>query len=550
MSLNAFKRFSNYKDEQNDNTEVWSYTRVSSKEQFDNNGSIKNQRDFADNYTNQSRFQLVHEFGGTYESAKGDFTRKEFTNMINEIKKKRSKPYAILIFKVSRFSRSGGGGISIVEDLITKHGVHLIETSTGLSTETPRGKNAIMEKLLDAERENLERLEITIPGMQNHLKSGNWLGKAPLGYDHYGPKVKDPTKYSPEQRLEINDKGKLLKKAWEMKLAGSRDFEILKSLESLGMKISKQKLSDTWRNPFYCGVNSNSLLKGDVAKGNWPPLVSQTDFWKVQNILDRGHSGYKVSKINSERPLTGFLTCSCCDQKMTSYEVKSKGLHYYSCQNKCEGSTVNAHSSNRSHKVGANDLFIDLLEQYQLSDELVPLFEKQLKLIIDNFNNDNQDSEKRIINRINELETKKTSLEEKYLFGEIELEASVFKKHSDRLKTEIEECKRELANTTEKISNQEIAVNKCVELSRNLRKMWVSGDVDAKLKLQKMVFPDGLVIDGKNRQYLTKKVNLVFARIPAMTSNSVTTNEKDPSDDSDESSLVAGTRLERATFGL
>jgi hypothetical protein len=35
-----------------------------------------------------------------------------------------------------------------------------------------------------------------------------------------------------------------------------------------------------------------------------------------------------------------------------------------------------------------------------------------------------------------------------------------------------------------------------------------------KIRIQKTVFPDGIVIDAKNRQYLTQEVNSIFAKIP------------------------------------
>ena len=39
-------------------------------------------------------------------------------------------------------------------------------------------------------KENSNRLKVTIPGLIAFIKKGNWLGKAPRGYDHYGKRVK------------------------------------------------------------------------------------------------------------------------------------------------------------------------------------------------------------------------------------------------------------------------------------------------------------------------------------------------------------------------
>jgi site-specific DNA recombinase len=549
MKLEAFKKFSTYKESKEiQKEEVWSYTRVSSKEQFTSNGSVQTQKSVAYEFANENNYRLTHEFGGTYESAKGDFTRKEFNNMIAEVRKSRTKPFAIMIFKMSRFSRSGSGGISVVHELVDKIGVHLIETSTGLSTATPRGKNAILAKLVEAERENIERLEFTIPGMKNFLRKGCWLGTAPLGYDHYGPRVKDYGKLSHKQKLVLNDTGKILQKAWQWKIDGKRDFEIISDLKALGINITKQKLSDMWRKPFYCGVSVHRMLEGEAVEGNWEPMVSKDDFMKVQHIIEKNNVGYTVCKINDERPLTGFVTCKSCGHKLTSYEVKSKGLHYYTCQNKCEGSTMNAHTLDKSKKEGINNLFVQLLEEFQLKEGIVDLFKKQLELSIDYINSDDLESEKRINKEITVLNEQVKKLEWKYIYED--LEKHKYDNHLSQLQLQINEKNQQLEKVKNKISNQDEVIEKCVSITNNISKYWVSGNVNTKLKIQKTVFPTGLVIDAKNRQYLTKEVNTVFARIPDLTGDTEGQKKDASSNLPDASFIVAGTRLERATFGL
>lgn len=64
-----------------------------------------------------------------------------------------------------------------------------------------------------------------------------------------------------------------------------------------------------------------------------------------------------------------------------------------------------------------------------------------------------------------------------------------------------------------KISNRDEVIEKYVSTTNNISKYWVSGNVNTKLKIQKTVFPTGLVIDAKNRQYLTKAVNSIFVRM-------------------------------------
>jgi len=164
---NFFERYIKKEVSIDHNKEVWSYTRVSSKEQFENNSSIDRQTEASDEYAVRNEYHIVERFGGTYESAKSDFTRKEFTRLIEKVRKSRKKPYAILVYKMSRFSRSGGNAIGLVNSLVEEQGVHLIDVSSGLSTISERGKVAIYESLFHAFKENLERKEIIIPNYES-----------------------------------------------------------------------------------------------------------------------------------------------------------------------------------------------------------------------------------------------------------------------------------------------------------------------------------------------------------------------------------------------
>lgn len=391
-------------------------------------------------------------------------------------------------------------------------------------------------------------MEFTIPGMKAFLRAGNWLGKAPFGYCHYGPRVKDLTKIAKEQRIEINEEGELLKKAWKLKLAGYRDFEIIKKVKLFGLKIDKRMLSSVWRNPFYCGVSVHKLLEGDAVKGNWESMVSEKDFWLVQNILEGNNSGYKKAAVNEFRPLTQFVECLECGGKLTSYENKKKGLHYYTCQNKCSGSCMNAISTPNCKKDGLNNLFGDLLKSYELNPELEEVFRQQLSFSIVAFNQDSSGEEKRLNKILEKLTSDYEILEKKNAFNELSDE--VFQKYSTPILVEIAEIKQELEKLSSTISNQLETVDKCVEFSKNISSHWRLRDIETKLRIQKLVFPSGLVVDAKKRKYLTPKVNGVFSVVREIARDS-DQKEKDPSVKlTDESLLVAGTGLEPMTFGL
>jgi site-specific DNA recombinase len=543
-----FKSFAKgYDKKKEENFNVWTYTRVSSKDQ-ESNKSLSTQSDNAKKFEKESNFYIEREFGGTYESARGDFTRKEFKKLIDEVRKAKKKPYGILLNTINRFSRSGASGVALAFELVEVLGVHLIDISTGNSTETEQGRMQIYQGLLDARQENIDRLKVTLPGMIRHIQEGKWLGNAPKGYDHFGPKVKNMKFYSPEQIIKLNEEGFLLKKAWQWKIQGERDYIILKKLEDLGLKISKQTLSDIWRNPFYCGISTHKMLDGTVVKGQWEKMVSEIDFLLVQEILKGNNFGYKQEKSNPNRPLNGFITCSCCGNKLTGYEVKKKGVHYYKCQG-CKGGSINANTTKKSIGEGANDLFTEFLAQYALTEQTVKAFEVQLKLTYGLLSAESKDDNILFQKELDKHEAKLKTLKQNRMMGLVDDEELYLEMKSE-LETKIFEIKKKMEGNPEELSNLDIYISESVTISQNINKYWANSGIEMKKRVQELVFPNGLVLDMKNRHYLTKDVNVVFEINRVVTGGKGDKKENGSEEISEPSSVVAGTGLEPVTFGL
>ena len=125
----------------------------------------------------------------------------------------KEKPFAILIYKLNRLSRTGESGISILDTLVNKLKIHVISVKENLRSDDPNDRIRMLDSLLEAKKENYNKSQATEPGMKSWLSSGNILGRCPRGYDHYGPRVKDYSKKREKQFLEINDEGRLLQKA-------------------------------------------------------------------------------------------------------------------------------------------------------------------------------------------------------------------------------------------------------------------------------------------------------------------------------------------------
>ncbi len=487
---------------------VWSYTRVSSKEQFERNSSVERQIEANQEYARQHNFKIAEEFGGTYESAKSDFTRKEFKRLIDKVKGSRQKPYAILVYKMSRFSRSGGNAIGLVNMLVEDLGVHLIEVCNGIATTTERGKAAIYDLLFQAYRENLEKKELVVAFMRGFLKKGNWCGPCPTGYDHYGPRVRREKFLSLRQRFEINKEGELLRAAWQWKASGMySDAQILAKLTARGLQLYPQTISKIWRNPFYCSVLVHKLLDEPVP-GNWPSLVTQENFIKVQDILEAVHAGngpgYTHNKEVEARPLTRLLKCAGCKRYMVGYTVKKKDLSYYKCHH-CSGVSLNAQTTPMAKRKGANDLFVELLDRYRLPAGIEQLVILQLKKMFHHFNEGLSQNDTVLQSQMAELNDKVKKLKIRQGLGEIDKET--YDLTLAHLNERIQEVGKELNKVIPSLSNLDKLLTVSLEKLGKLSRIWVSSDLENKRRIQKTLFPEGVFYDAKSHQCLTESSN-------------------------------------------
>lgn len=306
---------------------IW--TRVSTKEQEKNGGSLESQRLCCTEYAQSNGYNIVKDgyFGGKHESAKtpGIFIKK----MISAIKTKRNIKY-VIVSVIDRFSRNAGQGINMFNDLLNI-GVTIIEATTGLNTADHSQKLMLQMKLCFAEWDNANRTDKFTSGRKNCLKSGVYCGAVPIGYDKEGKSI--------NRTFTINSDGQLIRKAFQWKLQGMANCQIIEKLRPFGLILSKQKLHHILTNVFYAGKIKHKMLNYEIIDGNQPPIVSYSDFLKVQEILSGRTGVYKHKKEATQFPLKRHVLCSKDHTPFTAYTVKKKNINYYKCN--CIGCKTN-----------------------------------------------------------------------------------------------------------------------------------------------------------------------------------------------------------------
>lgn len=359
------------------------------------------------------------------------------------------------------------------------------------------------------------RRDKTKTGMKELLRKGYWLWSPPRGY-------KNVNRYhrAVDWKIVVTKEGEMLREAFQWRAKNTySSAEIVRRLNMRGMKIDERRLFEIFRNPFYCGILVTKMLPGEIIQGQHEAIVSQDDFLKI-NTAESKVVNKTYETMSLELPLKKSLYCPSCHHLMTGFFVKAKGLYYYKCQKKCIGVNIGANKAHQSFKELLNEYQLDLKG---LEVEILPEI-MQMKLL---------ELSKSDANEIAAAKTKLTqtrkeldTIEERFATGKID--ALIYTKFSEKYKKEISELEEKLSNPNLTSSNLEKCVKNGLKIAKKLSKIWDSGDLFDKHKLQHLLFPDGFAYDKQNKRVLTFRTNIFFELIHSISVALVEIKSGDP----------------------
>ena len=494
--LDKFKRFTSHTPTEKLDTGLLYgviYTRVSSKDQFDKNGSLESQQKMCTALAERYNIPVVERFGGTYESAKTE-ERKEFQRMMKFINSSKKAIRYILVSDNDRFSRTGGNAIYLAGNL-RKQGVQILAASSPIDTSNATGAFQQDMQLLFSYYDNQQRKEKTIRGMKQKYQKGVFFGRPPVGYD--------VIKNNGQTTIVINAQGKLLAKAFKWKAEKQYPTNVIgQKLRVLGVKVSDKHLSRLFRNVFYCGLLSNKMLGQEIVEGqNWPALVSKEVFLKANEVLENARTKYETRTKDSSLPLKQVIKCDKCEKPITGYVVRKKGLYYYKC------GTISC-CSNKSAK-HMNAKFFDFLEEFKINPNLQPLIKQQLIAIVKNSIVEKVSDKEDLDSQVKKLNNSILRLEQRFLNEDIDKD--FYEKYRAEYVQQLQSLLEKRQGTSSRLSNLETILQKCFERSQNINKIWQSGDIVEKQRLVKQLFNDDIYYNVQNDTYRTNYKNSIVS---------------------------------------
>ena len=471
------------------------YTRVSSQEQAENNGSLEVQMKYCQEFAKRSQIPIRETFGGSYESAKSD-GRKEFQRMLAFVRKNKDIIY-IIVFNYDRFSRTGAAAAQLSEDL-SKEGIIVKSVTQDIDTSTASGR--LQENFFHMLNnfDNRAKSDRTKINTREVMLKGYWPYTTPLGYNNLNKKHRACL-----HEYVITDEGKKLKKAFFLKAEGKlSNVEIIAIMNAKGVRLTQKNFRSILSNTFYAGYVTGKLVNGKLIIGKHPALIDLKTFLAANDMLQNATSANIPKQYRHEEvPLKIFIRDEVSGQPLSGYITK--GNWYYKTKNIASAVNISA------KKLDA--LFVTNLSNFEYKEEHKPTLKKLMLEKIKTRLSNAVDESKLLKKKIAEKKVQLESVEEKFIIGEIP--KVLYDKYSARYQDEIRLLITELDKSSITSSNFESAVEKCLKIAQNISASWVSAGFENKQRLQKLVYPEGMVYNKQDGVVRTFKINSLFSEI-------------------------------------
>ena len=463
------------------------YCRVSTKDQVQNL-SLETQERLCRSYCQQQGWEVDRVFIEKGESAK-TADRAEFQKLIDYCRVNKKKIGFVVVYAISRFARSVHD-YQVVRGMLTGFGISLRSVTEPIN-DTSAGK--FMENVIAsaAQYDNDVRSERTIEGMSSALKRGRWTFPLPIGYRRVSSVLGTKIEQDPER-------ASLVHMAFELYSTGRyQREEVLKTVTGAGLRtrkgsrVSSQTFCAMLQNPRYAG-RLDVKKWGVSATGSFQPIVSETMFDRVQSLLaDRRSHGKTYALNHQDFPLRHFVRCDNCNRPLTASWSKGRNAKYpyYRCANRsCK--SVN------SRKEVVEERFMKLLRSLQPQPSYMRLFRE---IVLDVWKHQlKQISEVRrtLELKLQQIAEKKNRLVSAFLY-EHKIDNATYEEQIDLLRQDAALAEMQLHDAKLEEFDVEGVLELANRLMSDLSRFWLQASLDQKIRFQKVLFPDGIKVNGE-----------------------------------------------------
>lgn len=251
------------------------YIRVSTREQALEGYSLDAQERTLTEFCKLKKYEITNIYKDEGISAKDLKHRPGMLKLLED--SKNDSFDAILVWKLTRFSRNMADLMSICEDM-DKRGIALISYSEAFDSNTPAGRmvRSMLGTVAQFEREVIS--ENVAMGLLERAKQGKRTCGEVLGYDLYG---KDSFRINEKEAEYINF-------VHDNYLIYKNLSEVTKLVKEKGFRGKRGKIPNTQSiliiltRPIYAGYN---VFNGKIYKGDYESIRTVQQFNKVQRLI-------------------------------------------------------------------------------------------------------------------------------------------------------------------------------------------------------------------------------------------------------------------------
>jgi site-specific DNA recombinase len=469
-------------------TEALIYLRVSTKDQVEN-FSLSTQRTACIEHCKRQGWTAVVEFEEAISAKNTD--RPRFQAMLDHCKKHYPRVAAVVVYQVSRFSRNTADYTTVSKQL-RDLGVRLCSVTEPFDNTSPAGM--MMENLLAsfAQFDNDVRRDRTITGMHAAIRAGKWVNAPPIGYLHSetapGGLVLDP------------ERAPMIRQAFEMYRDGYTKAEIRTKLNTAGLTmprsgrpLSPQQVDKMLRSPVYAGWIKNAW--GITARGAFQAVISDDLISSVQaKMASKPQRAAEPTRSleSADFPLRVFVKCEACGKGLTGSFATGRGgkryAHYFCRTSGC-----------RRVKFRRDDLhehFIEMLYGlYPKGGGWDRLFQNVLKDVWQERHTKQERAHKANLKARAALEEKQQRLID--LLVSSAISERVYQEQVEKVGTALAALKEE--DNDEGVTEQELThlLGFAEWLLMRVAGIWNAAEQSNKQRLQRAIFPDGLLATKK-----------------------------------------------------
>ncbi len=516
---------------------AYGYIRVSTEEQS-YGGSPDAQRRTIQRYADDNCIEIAQD--GWYEDhASGkNAKRPDLQRMLKRIETEKGGVDYVIIYNSTRISRNLLTFYSDIVLPLRRNGVQLLSATEHYGDENdPMGDVAMVLGVMAGEIDNKQK-SISTRGTMDDLftTEGWWMGgRTPLGFKikrvAVEGKQRDGHQKShailvPDDTDDIANKITFLLKRFskgDLKSPGLLAIAHKMNVRGYKGEILAQSTLDTiLKNEIYAGWHkSKTMANQKLTKMNFNGLISWETFEKNQRILHTGDNHPYIRSDDSMYPLKKTACCAICGAAMNEDErwrclekgrkiflrgsgpQNGSGNHNprYSCSHKGHGSAL------------ASDIhqaFEDYLKQITPEEGTIKLFKEIVKrTALKKLGNINK--------QIDELEAKSKEIRDDKVnaYKKMLKDDSCREDDKREVLESYDEDRRKVEEKLEELKRiqllQEADIEYVYNYMRNPAKLWRDGDLETRQAIQKMIFPNGIYFDLKNKKCGTDEISPLFS---------------------------------------